>query len=338
MCTTPILLITFNRPQHTRRVLSAILAAEPRDLYVFQDGPREGNDMDRQKCQEVCDVVNELTSTYAVDHHDFTLHTLHPTQNLGCGPGPAKGISWFFENVEQGIIIEDDAVPHPDFYAYCTQLLYKYKEDSQIRAIGSMTIDASNYGDGSYYFSMMNRTLCAWATWRRAWKDFDMYHRDLTRERLNEILKWYDCPLRMREYWCDRLEEIQLDAYYHSSWDQQFWMSIWIHHGKGIVPNVNLCTNIGFDTEATHTTDADNLIANRTSIAILPLIHPTNMSVVHSADINFQKKYFEPWNYGLNGFRRLPYRLNKRLKRIFGHKGSWLSIIRNKLFVIQKKH
>ena len=41
--TPPVLLITFNRPEHTRRVLEAILAAQPHDLYVFQDGAREGN-------------------------------------------------------------------------------------------------------------------------------------------------------------------------------------------------------------------------------------------------------------------------------------------------------
>lgn len=33
---TPILLITFNRPFHTRKVLAAIVAAKPRDYMFFK--------------------------------------------------------------------------------------------------------------------------------------------------------------------------------------------------------------------------------------------------------------------------------------------------------------
>ena len=320
---TPILFITFNRPEHTRMVLAEILKQEPQDLYVCQDGAREGNENDRIKCQGVRDVINELTSSYAVAHTDFVLHTLYQEKNLGCGPGPAAGISWFFEHVEQGIIIEDDAIPHPDFFGYAEELLIKFRDDVEVRAIGSMAFKTTSYGDGSYYFSMMNRTFCAWATWRRAWRDFDLYHRSITRRQLNDALRWYKCPLRMREYWCERLEEIQLDAYHHSSWDQQFWMSIWLHHGKGIMPNVNLCSNIGFDEEATHTKNKDNVIANAPMQGILPLKHPSDMRIQHSADKNFQQNYFEPWNYGVEGLKRLPFRLNKRIKRLVGHKGSW---------------
>ena len=56
----PILLITFNRPDHVCRVLSAIRQVSPKVLYVFQDGPREGNDIDIAKCTEVRAVVKKL--------------------------------------------------------------------------------------------------------------------------------------------------------------------------------------------------------------------------------------------------------------------------------------
>ena len=323
MFTTPILLITFNRPEHTRRVLTEILKQEPQSLYICQDGAREGNENDHIKCQEVKDVINELTSAYAVAHPDFSLFTLYSSLNLGCGPGPATGITWFFENVEQGIIIEDDAVPHPDFFGYAEELLERYKADTNVRAIGSMHLNSCTYGDGSYYFSMMNRTLCAWATWRRAWQDFDLYLRSVSRDQLSKCLKTYGCDMRMREYWCDRLEEVQYDAYHHSSWDQQFWMSIWLHHGKGIMPNVNLSSNIGFDAQGTHTTNSSSVAANCECQTILPLKHPSDLQIQREADWRFQRIYFEPMNYGWEGFKRLPYRLNKRLKRLAGHKGSW---------------
>lgn len=324
MLKTPILLITFNRPDHTRRVLTEILNAEPQNLYVCQDGVRVGNENDRIKCQEVRDVINELVSVYKTKHPYFKLHTLFHENNLGCGPGPAAGITWFFEQVEQGIILEDDAIPHPDFFEYCEKLLERYKDDESVRAIGSMHLDNRTYGEGSYYFSMMNRTFCAWATWRRAWKDFDLYHRNISREQLNQCLKDYGCDLRMREYWCDRLEEIHRDALHNSSWDQQFWMSIWLHHGKGIMPNVNLSSNIGFDAQGTHTQNSSSVAANRECQPILPLKHPSDILIQHQADMRFQRIYFSPWDYGWSGIKRLPMRINKRIKRLLGHEGSWL--------------
>ena len=147
---TPILIITFNRPNHTRKVLEAIMQQNPRVLYVFQDGPRAHRTADTGKCQEVRDVIEDLTDGKPVE-----LHTFFSEKNLGCGPGPMTALNWFFSENEYGIILEDDAVPHPDFFLYCEELLLKYKDDEEVRAIGSVHLDSVTYGDGSYYFSMI---------------------------------------------------------------------------------------------------------------------------------------------------------------------------------------
>lgn len=163
----PILLITFNRPDHVRRVLTEIRKQQPTELYICQDGAREGNENDRIKCQEVRAVVTELVDW------PCELHTLYQPQNLGCGPGPATGISWFFEKVEQGIVMEDDCLPHPDFFGYCEELLDRYKEDERIMYISSTLYIDKWHCDGSYGFSHYMMTG-AWASWSRAWKGFDL--------------------------------------------------------------------------------------------------------------------------------------------------------------------
>ena len=317
-----ILLICYNRPIHTLHVLDKIMEQSPKNLYVFQDLP-----CDKKKIQQVqlCGKVQMLVQQ-AIAGTETQLHYMRPKQHMGCGLGPVMAMNWFFAENEMGIILEDDAVPHADFFEYAATLLERYKDDDRVRAIGSMHLDERSYGDGSYYFSMMNRTLCAWATWRRAWADFDMYHRNVTREQLNGILKQdYGCPLRMREYWCEKLAEVQKDAYYHTSWDMQFWISIWLHRGCGIMPNVNLCTNIGFDGSGVHTWDSTSSGANRPTQGILPLKHPSDTRINNEADRRFQAIYFEPWQYGIKGLKRLPYRINRRLKRWLGIEGSWIN-------------
>ena len=315
MLRTPILLITFNRPDHVRQVLTEIRKQQPAQLFVCQDGAREGNQLDAERAQEVRHVINELVDW------PCELHTLYQEKNLGCGPGPAAGITWFFEHVEMGIIMEDDAVPHPDFFEYASTLLEKYKDDESVRAIGSMNVDTQKWGDGSYYFSMMNRNLCAWATWRRAWQVFDLRLMGITKCRMQRALRKYGCTAIEREYWCDRLAEIQKDCCGGASWDMQFFMSIWLTGGKGIIPNVNISSNIGTVGEATHQMAAGNIIDNVPTHPILPLIHPSTTNIQGEADRQFHYRYFEPgkqnWPWWLICYNIL----NRRVKKLLGIKG-----------------
>ena len=209
MFNTPILLINFNRPGFTAEVLRVVMQQSPAHLYVFQDGARQ--------------VVQQMTQGTPTQ-----VHTFYSDHNLGCGPGPAAALSWYFSQVEQGIVLEDDAVPHPDFFGYAEQLLNRYRDDADVMAIGSMNVDKQRWGDGSYYFSMMNRNLCAWASWRRAWQHFDIRLFNTSRRDLSQALRRYGCDVLEREYWCDRLDEVHRDGVGGTSWDMQFFMSIWL--------------------------------------------------------------------------------------------------------------
>lgn len=279
---TPILLITFNRPQHTQRVLSAILAAEPRDIYIFQDGPREGNDKDRLKCQEVRDVVNELTSAYAVSHPQFTLHTLYQEQNLGCGPGPVKGISWFFDQVEQGIVMEDDCMPHLDFFAYCEELLDRYKNNHQVQFINATLYHNRWHCADSYGFSHYMITG-AWAAWRETWQGFDLdLHRLNAWSARKQILHLTENRAEAN-WWYFKIKEIQKDTEKKSYWDYQMQIHLFMNSAITIHPAVNLISNIGFDAEGTHTTWNDGY-GNRSVSPILPLQHPVQIFIDTSMD------------------------------------------------------
>lgn len=313
----PVLLLTFNRPNHTRQIWEAVKLQKPSQLYVFQDGARDGNETDVEKCASVRAIFNESLDW------ECELHTNFSSVNLGCGRGPSTGISWFFEHVQRGVILEDDAVPAPDFFSYADELLERYETNEQIKVIGSMHLDGNQYGKGSYHFSMGNRNLCAWATWKRSWDLFDYQLKNITAKDLQRALKYYKATTKEINYWCDRLAEIHKDCLADSSWDMQFIMSIWLNKGIGIFPNVNLSTNIGFDEEGTHTTSSGSVAANYPVQSILPLIHPETIEVCRQADLNYHKLFFQPEAYGWQGIKNMPFRINKRVKNILGIK-SWL--------------
>ena len=291
---TPILLITFNRPEHTRRVLTEILKQEPQSLYISQDGAREGNENDRIKCQEVRDVINELTAPYAVEHKDFTLHTLYQKQNLGCGPGPQAGITWFFENVEQGIVMEDDCLPHPDFFGYCEKLLERYKDDDQVQFINSTLYHDRWKCEGSYGFSHYMVTG-AWAAWRRTWQGFDLDLLDLNAWKFRKQVLRLTKNRTEANWWYFKVKEIQKDKSKKSYWDYQMQIHLFMNNALTIHPKVNLISNIGFDAEGTHTT-YNNGDGERPVYPILPLTHPHTMDVDCMRDeVCFAKRRSRGW-------------------------------------------
>ena len=280
MYITPILLITFNRPDHTRRVLTEILKAEPQDLYVCQDGAREGNENDYIKCHEVRNVVNELTSAYKSSHEHFTLHTLYQQKNLGCGPGPQAGITWFFENVEQGIIMEDDCLPHPDFFGYCEELLERYKDNPQVQFINSTLYHNRWKCEDSYGFSHYMVTG-AWAAWRNTWQGFDLDLRDLDTQSLSNHVYQLTQSREEADWWYAKVCKIQNDAKKKSYWDYQMQIHLFQNNALTIHPAVNLISNIGFDAEGTHTLTNDGR-GDKETQPILPLIHPNEIKVKNS--------------------------------------------------------
>lgn len=274
---TPILLIIFNRPNHTRRVLMEILKAGPQDLYICQDGPREGNENDRIKVLEVRDVIEELTSAFKAKHPYFTLHTLYQPKNLGCGPSPAAGITWFFENVEQGIVMEDDCLPHPDFFSYCEELLERYKNNPQVQFINSTLYHDRWKCEGSYGFGRFMVTG-AWAAWRRCWAGFDLDLHDLNAKAFRK--KVYNLTKNRTEadWWYYKVLDIQRDNEKKSYWDYQMQISLFRHEAYVINPKVNLISNIGFDAEGTHTW-VNNGMGDRAVYPIMPLNHPTKIEI-----------------------------------------------------------
>ena len=275
---TPVLLITFNRPEHTRRVLSEILKAQPQDLYVFQDGAREGNENDVEKCAEVRRVVDDLTKDANV-----VLYTNYSDRNLGCGAGPMTGITWFFGQVETGIVMEDDCLPHPDFFGYCEELLERYKNDEKVRFINATLYDDRWKCDASYDFSRYMVTG-AWAGWRRTWQGFDLDLKSLEARAFRKHVLQLTDNRGEANWWYSIVKEIQQDNNKKSYWDFQMQIHLFCESALTIHPKVNLVSNIGFDGEGTHTLNNNDNRGDREVFPILPLTHPTAQVVDKEKD------------------------------------------------------
>jgi len=298
----PILFLTFNRLEETKRVFSSIRAQQPKKLYVVSDGARADRSGEDVLVEQVRDYIRREIDWECEVFYDFAV------ENMGCGKRVSSGISWFFDHEEMGVILEDDCLPDPSFFVFCAELLNRYKDDSQVGVIsGNSYVPRSKCGEHSYYFSSLFNCW-GWATWRRVWKNYDF---NMTSWKNNRTAGWLKKnvggSLGRRELVAcnfDKVASGEIDT-----WDYQLSYALLDSQFLNVAPSVDLVENIGFNENATHTLGEQKaaLTANRMEF---PLRHPKQKEVLISADDHVYSE--------LRGEMTLLGVLRYRAKRLFG--------------------
>lgn len=279
---TPVLLLVFNRPDLTEQLIKSLEPVKPETIFVVADGPRVNHPKDKHKCREVRDLFNNLSWSCNVE-------TLFRDTNLGCARSVSAGITWFFESNEEGIILEDDCIADPSFFAFCETLLRKYKSNSKIYHIsGNNFQDGKIRGNADYYFSIFNH-VWGWATWKRAWAKFEF---DIQLDNLSAMEGFVNSKLILN-YFTKQFRSVSQGEI--DSWAFRWTFACWENKGLSILPNKNLVKNIGFRSDATHTQQIDspqNSLPTYTMDSNLK--HPQTMTINKRADLYSFRKNFQP--------------------------------------------
>lgn len=275
---TPIALLIFNRPDTTAEVFASIAAAQPRRLFIIADGPRSDRPDDVERCAAARAVTERVS-------WDCEVTRIYAEANLGCGVGPATGISKVFDQVEQAIILEDDCVPHLSFFRFCAELLARYRDDERVMMIsGNNFLLGRRQTPRSYYFNHY-AGMWGWSTWRRAWRHHQPALDDWPRVCDGRWLRNTLVEPAMVSYWRQIFERIYRDGGARDIWDAQWYFAMWSRQGLSISPHMNLVSNIGFRADATHTTGRGRLGHLTAEAMRFPLEHPRQVARDLEADL-----------------------------------------------------
>lgn len=320
MLSTPVALIIYRRPYLTEKVLDAVRAVKPTDLYVIADGPRPDKLGEAEACAAARAVIDSVDWGCQV-------HRCYSETNLGCGHRPASGMDWLFEQVESAIILEDDCIPHSSFFSFCQELLERYKDDERVMHISGCTYRPETWDtDDSYFFSHFP-ACWGWATWARAWKQYDIHCGDWPVLRDKPFLSDLIGKPFVEKFWGDRFDEAnQGDESLHF-WDYQWAFNCWAHNGLSIFPKQNLVCNIGAGDSATHTTgDGLESMGLPTFEMQLPLRHPDVVAPNAAIDKQYVQEFLLPaatprqrhTSKGVRGVvkRLLPQSVKQRVKQL----------------------
>ena len=305
---TPVLLIAWRRPDTTRQVINSLRHLAPSQVYVASDGPPARQDV-AAKVRETRSLIEQEIDWPCRLELNFA------SINQGCGHGPISAINWFFEQVEEGIVLEDDCLPRHDFLPFCADLLQRYRHDRRV-----WTITGTNYqngqwrGDGSYYFSQYHHSW-GWATWRDRWQHNDP---DLIRwptlKDSGLLASIFNDPVELA-YWSGIWSGLHVQGA-ADVWDYQWAFTCFSNHGLTVTPNTTLVANIGFGEDSTHTSSEGPLNVMGTA-EVMPLRHPTFVLRDQEADLYT----FDHWFRGLVLRNQMDRSLNRRLRR--GLRRAW---------------
>lgn len=235
MFNTPILFIIFNRPGVTQIVFEQIRKVQPKFLFIAADGPRKERAGEAEQCEETRKIIKEID-------WDCDLKILFRESNIGCAKNVSGAISWFFEHVESGIILEDDCLPQDTFFSFCETMLDYYKNHDKIMAISGynsqLGIPRSKY---SYFFAEIP-LVWGWATWKNAWQRFEF-----TVDKIDESV----FNTTAKKMWFPEIEKAYQGKI--DSWAYRWIYSFMKNKFLCVYPAVSLINNIGIGGDSTHT-------------------------------------------------------------------------------------
>lgn len=294
---TPVVFIIFNRPEPTRRVFEAIAKARPLRLLVIADGPRLDRVGESERCAEVRQIVSKVDWPCKVD-------TNFAAENLGCRRRVISGLNWAFSLVEEAIILEDDCLPDQSFFPFCSELLERFRHNPQIGLIAGFNYEGSVRYPYSYYFSPLV-PIWGWASWRRAWQQYEENMESWPEIRKEGLLKRLFPKRRVVAYWENVFDNMH-NGTGPNTWDYQWVFTSWSRNWLNIVPATNMVQNIGFGDDATHTTNANSLTGVKADAMEFPLRHPLAVTPWTTRTMRIQKRVFSP-----SMFRRLRHKISQ---------------------------
>jgi len=255
----PVLIICFNRPEFLSKLLLLLKRYNVKNLYISQDGVNNFNKNDIAKHNKVRNLITNINWTKNVKVNFFY-------KNLGKQFAPPKSIDWFFNNVKQGIILEDDTMPSRCFFKFCEIFLNKYSSNKKIFQICGTGTLPENFEHCTYFSSIP--WIHGWATWRNRWKNYSYKITNLEDFKRNKNFKKNVSSLFGRIFWINLFKSFQQGK--HKTWDYTIVKDCINFNWLCLKPSFNMISNIGYKNKS-------HLLNKRKFLEISKFLHLKNI-------------------------------------------------------------
>jgi GT2 family glycosyltransferase len=237
----PIALFVYNRPEHTRRTLAALqknIIADESRLFIFSDGAKTIADQD--KVDEIREMAKRITGFKSVK-------LIAQQKNLGLAASIISGVTQLVNEFGKVIVFEDDLLSSPYTLEYFNEALTKYEKDNAVMHIGAYMYPLDDKTLPETFFYRI-ATSWGWATWARAWKNFEP-DIDQLMDRFDQK-KINDFSIEDTMNFWKQMQEFKAGK--NNSWAIRWYASIFLNGGLSLNPSRSLVHNIGHDGTGVH--------------------------------------------------------------------------------------
>lgn len=263
----PIALFVYNRPQHTERTVKFLkqneFAAESR-LFIFSDGAKTS--ADEEKVNEVREFIQTIEGFKSVE-------IIASKTNLGLANSVIAGVNKLTKDYGQVIVFEDDLISSPYTLTYFNEALNRYRDEPKVMHIGAYmyVLGNKNLPESFFYRAA---TSWGWATWERAWQNFEP-NIDVLIEQFDHKKKHEFAIEGTMNFW-KQMQDFKRGK--NNSWAIRWYASIFLKGGLTLNPSQSLVNNIGHDGTGVHSgmNDIYNVIINPKPITNFPTVVAEN--------------------------------------------------------------
>ena len=262
----PIVVFSYNRPDHLRRTLEALAKndlAEESVLYIYCDGAKPNATVEQKLCVAKNREVAHATTGFK------ELHVVEAEHNKGLANSIIGGVSEVVNKYGRVIVLEDDLLTSPYFLKYMNSALEYYNNRPAVMSISAnrppvdkMEIPADYPYD---VFVCLRSYSTGWATWKDRWERVDW-----SMDYFEEFVKHPEQIEAFNRAGDDmtRLLQMQKDGKI-DSWAMRFGFAHFKEHSVAILPCVSYVDNIGFDGTGIHSgTNTTNEFRNDLSLSV----------------------------------------------------------------------
>lgn len=234
---TPIALFVYNRPEHTKNTIQALLAnpeAASSELFIFSDAAQ--SDAAKNSVEEVRQLIYEISG-----FKEITI--IEREVNWGLANSVIDGVSHLCDVYGRVIVLEDDLVVSPHFLSYMNNALKQYEDEDRVMQIAGYMFPARLSLESDALFLPFISSW-GWATWSRAWKKFDPNAANYQKLK-SDNKKKNEFNLGGRYDYFRMLRSQQEGK--TNSWAIRWYLSVFYSKGLTLYPKQTLVENSGFD-------------------------------------------------------------------------------------------
>lgn len=257
----PIALFVYNRPDHTRRTITYLrnnLLAEDSRLFIFSDGAKDAEDQEK---------VNETRALIKQTDGFKSVKIIESPENKGLANSIISGVSQLVQEYGKVIVFEDDLLSSPFTLRYFNDALQRYLKQEKVMHIGAYMYPLAEKNLPQTFFYRA-ATSWGWATWARAWKEFNPDIDELMKQFTKQKVREFSIEGRMN-FW-KQMREFKSGK--NNSWAIRWYASIFLKNGLTLNPSKSLIHNIGHDGSGVHSNKEEiyQVQVDRNPVKIFP--------------------------------------------------------------------